>query len=59
MKVKTIEKGKSYYFSKDIKRMLCIEVGTSKNKLQSDFTDYKNILYRFYDHDMHIDRYKS
>jgi len=58
MKAEKIEVGKYYYYGKVQRKMLCIEVGTCVDKSQSDFTDYLNNNYRFYNDDMHVDRYK-
>jgi hypothetical protein len=58
MVANTIEIGKYYYYGKLQRRMKCTAIGTSKDKTQSDFVDYLRNKYRFYNHDMHIDRYK-
>ncbi|MBT3209123.1 MAG: hypothetical protein HN704_14690 [Bacteroidetes bacterium] len=55
MKAEIIEKGKFYYYAKEVRKMLCIEVGEE----QSKFTDYKKSLYQFDNHDMYIDKYKN
>ena len=58
MVAKIIEVGKFYYYGKVQRRMKCTAIGTSKDRTQSDFVDYLGNRYRFYNHDMHEDRYK-
>jgi hypothetical protein len=58
MVAKTIEVGKFYYYGKVKRKMKCTAVGTCIDKSQSDFVDYLNNKYRFYNHDMHINRFK-
>ena len=52
-----VEVGKFYYYQHQVRKFKCIKVGTSKDKSQSDFVDYKrNGVYQFYNHDMNINK---
>lgn len=48
--------GNYYYYAKCKRKMKCVAIGTSKDKEQSDFVDYKGNNYRFYNHDMYYTR---
>ncbi len=55
-----IKVGKYYYYQNQIRKFKCVKVGTSKDKSQSDFVDYKkNGVYQFYNEDIHLTKFNK